>query len=673
MTCVLTPDGEPFFAGTYFPAEPRQGMPAFTQVLQALADAWENRRDEVARGQRRRPRPPAAGDRPRRRRARRRRPRRRRGDALRPSTTTRPAGSAPAPSSRRRWCWSSCCASTRARATHARSRWSPPPATRWRAAASTTSSAAASRATASTGSGGSRTSRRCSTTTPSCCASTCTCGGSPARRSPERVARETARFIVDELGTAEGGFASALDADSDGHEGTFYVWNPNQLMRLLGAQDGAWAAKLLGVTGEGTFERGFSTLQLLEDPDDPDRWADVRARLLAARAERTRPARDDKVVAAWNGLAITALAEASVLLDDPSLGEAAVAAAHAARRRPRRRRDGQRVRAGVPRRVGRTPRRRARGPRLRRRGVHRGARHHRRPGLARPRPRAPRRRARTLRRTRRRLLRHRGRRRGPGRPAAGRLRQRLPVGHVGRGGGARGLRRGHRRAPLPRGSRGRARVGRRGRASGAPLRRLEPGRRRGDARRPGRGRRRRPATGARRPAPRRPSAHHARCRRGRRRGRHVARAVRGTHRGRRRARGLRVPRLRLPDAGDGSGRRSSDQAVVGMRSRCAVDALDEEHMAGSLGEGQSSAEMLGRLADIPSSPRPSSDTASASRATSPQSAWFLLGRDPDRLCGQSRCHARLLLWRRAPFRVRCGCPPMPPGRRRAPRSRSALG
>ena len=49
MTCVLTPGGEPFFAGTYFPPEPRQGMPAFTQVLQALADAWENRRDEVSK------------------------------------------------------------------------------------------------------------------------------------------------------------------------------------------------------------------------------------------------------------------------------------------------------------------------------------------------------------------------------------------------------------------------------------------------------------------------------------------------------------------------------------------------------------------------------------------------------------------------------------------------
>ena len=133
----------------------------------------------------------------------------------------------------------------------------------------------------------------------------------------ERVARETGRFLLDELRTPEGGFASALDADSDGHEGTFYVWNPNQLMRVLGVADGAWAAQLLGVTGPGTFERGFSTLQLREDPDDAARWAGRTRELLGARAERTRPARDDKVVASWNGLAITALAEAGVLLDEP--------------------------------------------------------------------------------------------------------------------------------------------------------------------------------------------------------------------------------------------------------------------------------------------------------------------------------------------------------------------
>ncbi len=98
-------------------------------------------------------------------------------------------------------------------------------------------------------------------------------------------------------------------------------------MRLLGASDGAWTARLLGVTGAGTFERGFSTLQLLEDPDDPDRWTTIRARLLDARSQRTRPARDDKVVAAWNGLAVIALAEAGVLLEDERYTEAAVRAA----------------------------------------------------------------------------------------------------------------------------------------------------------------------------------------------------------------------------------------------------------------------------------------------------------------------------------------------------------
>ncbi len=147
-----------------------------------------------------------------------------------------------------------------------------------------------------------------------------------------RVAAETADFLLAELGTPEGGFASALDADSADpsgavHEGAYYAWNPNQLMRLLGASDGAWTARLLGVTGAGTFERGFSTLQLLEDPDDPDRWTTIRARLLDARSQRTRPARDDKVVAAWNGLAVIALAEAGVLLEDERYTEAAVRAA----------------------------------------------------------------------------------------------------------------------------------------------------------------------------------------------------------------------------------------------------------------------------------------------------------------------------------------------------------
>jgi len=150
-----------------------------------------------------------------------------------------------------------------------------------------------------------------------------------------RVALETADFLLRELRTPEGAFASALDADSpdaEGRsvEGAYYAWTPAQLVDALGESDGAWAAELFGVTEEGTFEHGTSVLCLPEDPasvEDAERFAAVRAKLLAARDERVAPGRDDKVVAAWNGLAIAALAEAGTLFSRPDLLEAALAAA----------------------------------------------------------------------------------------------------------------------------------------------------------------------------------------------------------------------------------------------------------------------------------------------------------------------------------------------------------
>ncbi|MCW2585496.1 MAG: hypothetical protein JWN55_1012 [Frankiales bacterium] len=138
-----------------------------------------------------------------------------------------------------------------------------------------------------------------------------------------RVAVETADFLLRDLRTPEGGFASALDADTDGVEGLTYVWTPQQLLEVLGPEDGVWAAEQLEVTARGTFEHGASTLQRLLEPDDPARYDSVRQRLLAARADRSQPGRDDKVVAAWNGLAIAALAEAGVLLDRPDYLEGA--------------------------------------------------------------------------------------------------------------------------------------------------------------------------------------------------------------------------------------------------------------------------------------------------------------------------------------------------------------
>jgi uncharacterized protein YyaL (SSP411 family) len=138
-----------------------------------------------------------------------------------------------------------------------------------------------------------------------------------------RVAEQTCDWMVRELRTAEGGLASSLDADSEGEEGKYYVWRPGELRAVLGPEDGRFAAEAFGVTEEGTFERGASVLQLRADPADPDRLARVQAALLAARQQRVRPGRDDKVVAAWNGLAIAALAECGVLFDRADLLAAA--------------------------------------------------------------------------------------------------------------------------------------------------------------------------------------------------------------------------------------------------------------------------------------------------------------------------------------------------------------
>jgi uncharacterized protein YyaL (SSP411 family) len=130
-----------------------------------------------------------------------------------------------------------------------------------------------------------------------------------------RIAAETCAWMLTELATPEGGLAASLDADSEGEEGRFYVWTPDQV--------GPQAADIFSVTPGGTFEQGRSVLQLLRDPADDARYAAERARLLELRADRVRPGRDDKVVAAWNGLAIAALAECGALLDRPDFVVAA--------------------------------------------------------------------------------------------------------------------------------------------------------------------------------------------------------------------------------------------------------------------------------------------------------------------------------------------------------------
>ncbi|MGI5147680.1 thioredoxin domain-containing protein [Plantactinospora sp. CA-294935] len=144
-----------------------------------------------------------------------------------------------------------------------------------------------------------------------------------------RIAAETTAFLLADLDTPAGGLASALDADTEGVEGATYAWTPAQLVEALGPDDGRWAADLFAVTDAGSFEHGTSVLRLARDIDDADpeireRWQRVRAALREVRDRRPQPARDDKVVAAWNGLAVTALVEYATLTADPVAGAAAV-------------------------------------------------------------------------------------------------------------------------------------------------------------------------------------------------------------------------------------------------------------------------------------------------------------------------------------------------------------
>ena len=131
-----------------------------------------------------------------------------------------------------------------------------------------------------------------------------------------RVAGETARFMIDDLG-ADGMFTSSLDADSDGREGLTYVWTSASYATFWARTT---AVGLQSFSMSPTTEPSNTAARCCScriDPDDGQRFDRVRTALLAARHMRPQPGRDDKVVTAWNGLAITALAEAAVALDEP--------------------------------------------------------------------------------------------------------------------------------------------------------------------------------------------------------------------------------------------------------------------------------------------------------------------------------------------------------------------
>ncbi|MBW8171577.1 thioredoxin domain-containing protein [Ornithinimicrobium sp. Arc0846-15] len=131
---------------------------------------------------------------------------------------------------------------------------------------------------------------------------------------------DTVAWLLREMRTEQGGFASSLDADTEGVEGSTYVWSPAQLREVLSEDDAERATELLLVTPDGTFEDGLSTLQFAADATSEDRlwWASVKPTLLRHRNQRPQPGRDDKVVTAWNGLMIDALVRASMAAHEPA-------------------------------------------------------------------------------------------------------------------------------------------------------------------------------------------------------------------------------------------------------------------------------------------------------------------------------------------------------------------
>ena len=154
-----------------------------------------------------------------------------------------------------------------------------------------------------------------------------------------RVARETCDYVLREMTDAAGGFYSTQDADSEGVEGKFFVWTPDEVETVLGKEAAEEFCHAYNVTPQGNFEHGLSILNL------PHRLADVataylkseeelrqsladsRAKLLEVRQQRVHPGLDDKLLVAWNGMMIDALAQAAGVLDEPRYLQAAQRAA----------------------------------------------------------------------------------------------------------------------------------------------------------------------------------------------------------------------------------------------------------------------------------------------------------------------------------------------------------
>ncbi|MGQ9489152.1 MAG: thioredoxin domain-containing protein [Anaerolineae bacterium] len=343
MTVFLTPDGKPFYGGTYFPPEPRYNMPSFRQLLLAIADAWQNRRHELL----------AAGD--------------RLTDALNRSAALRPADTP----------------LTAELLGHAAARLLrdfdrleggfggapkfPQPMildfllqhhlhTQDQAALHAVTFTLTKMANGGIydqlGGGFHRYSTDDEWLVPHfekmlydnaqlarAYLHAWQLTGEPLFR---RVVEETLDYVLREMTSPAGGFYSTQDADSEGEEGKFFLWQPEEIVALLGKEDGRLVCGYFGVTSRGNFREGGPGANILHVRRDlsvvaadlgvtPERLAEAVGRgrkiLFEARERRVHPGRDDKILAEWNGLMLHAFAEAGAVLARPDYVQAAVRAA----------------------------------------------------------------------------------------------------------------------------------------------------------------------------------------------------------------------------------------------------------------------------------------------------------------------------------------------------------
>jgi uncharacterized protein YyaL (SSP411 family) len=322
MTVFLTPDGTPFYGGTYFPPEDRHGLPGFPKLLHAIAEAWRGRRDEVLQSGRQLTE--SLGQSERLRRA-----------ATRLSDEVLMAafqgissqfdeewgGLGGAPKFPQPMIWEFVLRFFK--------RTGNPYAKRM--VHTTLVRMARGGMYDQIGGGFARYSVDAHWMIPhfekmlydnaqlaSLYLHAWLAFGDPECR---RVCEETLDYLLRDMADPAGGFHSAEDADSEGHEGKFYVWTPEEIRAVLGP-DADRALAYWGADRGPNFE-GKSNLFVAGEPD-PDAIASLRRRLYEARERRVRPGRDDKVLAAWNGLACRALAEAGRALGRADYVAAAV-------------------------------------------------------------------------------------------------------------------------------------------------------------------------------------------------------------------------------------------------------------------------------------------------------------------------------------------------------------